>query len=162
MSSSVTPISALQLPTEENFDLSLMIGSESLNGDPFGGSDCGIKDTTYYDDNQEINMVSCDESASSPAATNDESHNLISNLRPVQVPTSSNDEDSSDHSTATDEEKPAEQQVLMVSREGKRKQRAAHTPANMIQHQVRRRKKTASQVDYLKTLFHKLGGKWNG
>ena len=27
---------------------------------------------------------------------------------------------------------------------------------------MRRRKKTAAQVDYLKSLFHRLGGKWNG
>lgn len=53
------------------------------------------------------------------------------------------------------------QKTIMVSREGKRKQRVSSnksTPANMIQHQVRRRKKTAAQVDYLKSLFHKLGG----
>lgn len=100
-------------------------------------------------------MVCSDESSGSP---HDGSDNLISNLRPVQVPTSN--EDSSERTTSIDEETP--EPMIMVSREGKRKQRAANTPANMISHQVRRKKKTATQVEYLKTLFHKLGGKWNG
>lgn len=32
----------------------------------------------------------------------------------------------------------------------------------MIKHQVRRRKKTEEQVAYLKALFDKLGGEWDG
>ena len=32
----------------------------------------------------------------------------------------------------------------------------------MISHNVKRKKKTSSQVEYLKNLFHKLGGEWNG
>ena len=92
-------------------------------------------------------MVCSDESSGSP---NDESDNLISNLRPVQVPTSN--EDSSERTTSIDEETP--EPMITVSREGKRKQRASNTPANMIQHQVRRKKKTASQVEYLKNLYH--------
>ena len=32
----------------------------------------------------------------------------------------------------------------------------------MINHQVRRRKKTEEQVSYLKALFDKLGGEWDG
>lgn len=58
-----------------------------------------------------------------------------------------------------------DQKTILVSREGKRKQRVSSnksTPVKMIQHQVHRRKKTAAQVDYLKSLFHKLDGKWNG
>ena len=145
--SSSGPISAEQFP-EENFEASLMIETESLSDNLIDAASC-IKDTTYTvdDDNQEIF-----------GGPNEESDNLISNLRPVQVPNSN--ENSSENSTAVDEEKP--EPVLKVSREGKRKLRATNTPANLIQHQVRRRKKTSSQVDYLKSLFHKLGGKWNG
>ena len=32
----------------------------------------------------------------------------------------------------------------------------------MLKHNVRRKKKTNSQVEYLKLLFHKLGGEWDG
>ena len=53
-----------------------------------------------------------------------------------------------------------EPQVL-VSREGKRKQKVSQT-ATMLKHNVRRKKKTNSQVEYLKLLFHKLGGEWDG
>ena len=50
---------------------------------------------------------------------------------------------------------------VLVSREGKRKQKVSQT-ATMLKHNVRRKKKTNSQVEYLKLLFHKLGGEWDG
>jgi len=50
---------------------------------------------------------------------------------------------------------------MLISREGKRKQHVS-SPATLISHNVRRRKKTASQVDYLKSMYNKLNGKWNG
>ena len=50
---------------------------------------------------------------------------------------------------------------VIVSREGKRKQKVSQT-ATMLKHNVRRKKKTNSQVEYLKLLFHKLGGEWDG
>ena len=75
---------------------------------------------------------------------------MISHLLPISVIASN--ESSTVEEVAT---------PVVISREGKRKQRVS-AAASMIQHNVRRRKKTASQVDYLRTLFHKLGGKWNG
>ena len=32
----------------------------------------------------------------------------------------------------------------------------------MISHNVKRKKKTADQVEYLRSLFFKLGGEWSG
>ena len=120
MSSCASPVSEQQpsFPEENYFEASLMIETESLSDnliDAAAGTSC-IKDTTCSlenDDNQEINMVvGCDESVLGGAAccpdnnnNEEESDNLISNLRPVQVPTSSNEDSISESSTAVDEEK---------------------------------------------------------
>lgn len=50
---------------------------------------------------------------------------------------------------------------VKVSREGKRKQRVS-APATMIKHNMRRKKKTVEQVEYLRELFDRLGGEWDG
>lgn len=50
---------------------------------------------------------------------------------------------------------------VLVSREGLRKQRV-NAYDNISIGNSNRRKKTAYQVDYLRTLYHRLGGKWNG
>ena len=49
----------------------------------------------------------------------------------------------------------------LVSRAGIRKYHKSLT-ASMINNTVRRRKKTDDQVKYLRTLFHQLGGSWDG
>ena len=62
-----------------------MIETESLSDNLIDAASC-IKDTTCSldDDNQEINMVGCEESVGGGCGpTNEESDNLISNLRPV-------------------------------------------------------------------------------
>lgn len=103
-----------------------------------------IRLTTYSqdEDDQENNL----------SEMSQEQHDIqISDLQPVQVL------NSNEHSTNTSEKA----QPLFISREGKRKQHVS-SPATMISHNVRRRKKTSSQVDYLRTLYNKLGGKWNG
>ena len=110
MSSNLSPISALQFP-EENFENSLMIGSDSLSDNLIDAASA-IKDTTCTLDEDDLNMDCCsDENSGSPH------DNLISNLRPVQVPTSN--EDSSERTTNIDEETP--EPTITVSREGKRK-----------------------------------------
>lgn len=127
-----------------------MIESESFSDNLIDAAS-GIKDTTssfIEDENLEINM-----NRSSSIVSLEESENLISNLLPVSVLASN------ENSTIVEMEE--EQPAVVISREGKRKQRVS-APATMISHNVRRRKKTASQVVYLRELFHKLGGKWNG
>ena len=48
---------------------------------------------------------------------------------------------------------------VKISREGRRKQ---YAQSNKHHQEVRRNKKTASQVEYLRSLFKKLGGEWDG
>ena len=95
-------------------------------------SDCNMKDTLEV-------------------ADQDFSLDLIGNLQPVSV--AAGDEESTESAEAAPE--------IKISREGKRKKHVSQA-ASMIKHNVRRRKKTEDQVAYLRTLFDKLGGKWDG
>ena len=74
------------------------------------------------------------------------SMDLITHLRPVQVaPTN----EESSMGVLTCEDTVDQNPVVKISREGKRKQRVSQA-ASMINHTVRRRKKTEDQVKYLK------------
>jgi len=52
--------------------------------------------------------------------------------------------------------------LIKVSREGQRKQRSFKSrTATMMNHTVQRQKKTTEQLDYLNSLFKRLGGNWS-
>ena len=78
---------------------------------------------------------------------------ILNSLQPISVV--ANNENSHEESACLSREP-------VVSREGKRKLKAGHSPATMIQHNVRRKKKTTAQVEYLRNLFEQLGGNWDG
>ena len=86
----------------------------------------------------------------------EEKVNVIPSLSPVTV--SASNENSTDESN---EQTQSMTKQPVISREGRRKNKP-NSPASMIQHNVKRTKKTNDQVEYLRQLFDKLGGRWDG
>jgi hypothetical protein len=109
--------------------------------------DDGMKDTSLLDE--------FDSSANNIYCGSEGLEDLISHLKPTTVSISA------EMSTAEMSSAVQSERQVLVSREGKRKQRVSQA-ASMIKHSVRRRKKSETQVKYLRELFDMLGGEWDG
>jgi predicted DNA-binding transcriptional regulator AlpA len=77
-----------------------------------------------------------------------------------------NDKSSSIISTAVKEMSSSMQQDTVAKKfsliTDRSRQLKQTSPANMIQHDVKRKKKTPEQVAYLQELFQRLNGEWDG
>ena len=87
----------------------------------------------------------------------EETKNVITELQPVSVQAPIEAISSCGEDSANLEVKAAP----VISREGMRKNKG-NTPASMISHRMRRKKKSKEQVEYLRQLYITLGGEWDG
>ena len=97
----------------------------------------------------------------------DENLNVITNLQPVAVPKSAVPKEQQEDGVL-------EQSALLSmhpcpsscehedSSTASKHRPKPNSPATMISHRVKRRKKTAEQIEYLRELYFRLGGEWDG
>lgn len=116
-----------------------------------------IPDSCSLFDSQEDRMEDCV----------DENLNIITNLQPIPVSKIKSQEESLEADLFEQSAQLSVQACPSIEEHEDSSTRCKHkpkpnSPATLIKHRVKRKKKSPEQIEYLRELFFRLGGEWDG